>query len=173
MKEPAWREHFKHPQALHDGYGLLKVKIPSYLRRWMVVHGNKHPDLMALDILEAAMLMYFQSMRTPAGGKYKHDFLNDLSCGKYVNGNEAEICESLIVEPSDDFVCVSNGIYGYFFFCREPTIREEGLFMTWMAGEWTPKKRKIDGRVIRVEKGEWPIHPRLIPGHPLGKDLEF
>jgi hypothetical protein len=44
-KEPQWRERMKYPQALH-AHSRQKLDIPVYLRRWLVVHGNTHPDQM-------------------------------------------------------------------------------------------------------------------------------
>jgi hypothetical protein len=60
---------------------------------------------------------------------------------------------------------------------QEQPGEKAGPFLTWVQGEWPSvklQKRDLDGSVIRMKKGEWPIHPRLIPGHPQsGGLLEF
>jgi hypothetical protein len=128
-KEPLWREQFKQPQSLHGRYR-QRVDIPTYLRRWLVVHGNRHPDRLVPDILEQAMLLYFGCMYRPPSyaGHPGRDYLNNLLAGRYVDGNEEQICGDLLAGIDDALVaeqygvlnaavviCVSNGSYGYFF----------------------------------------------------------
>jgi hypothetical protein len=199
-KEPQWRERMKNPHDLHAPYR-QKLDIPVYLRRWLVVHGNKHPDQVIPDILEQAMLLYFDAMRRPArfSGHEGRDYLDDLIAGRYVSGNEAELCAALLqqLDPGKVqhvyhilnkpmVVCITNGVYGYFFCVDavtgygldwEQAGSKHGPFLTWMLGEWPSVKltrRHLDGPVIHLPKGTWPIHPRLIPGHPRSRDiLEF
>lgn len=199
-KEPKWREEFKHPRALHAPWR-QKIDIPDYLRRWLVVYGNKHPDLLIPEILEHAMLQYIDTIYRPPdyAGHGGHDYMDNLVAGRYVSGNEAALCEGMSKQIGSDelakrykvlntptIVCVSNGTYGYFFCVdaktqyqrdRETPGEDMGPFLTWLYGEWRGlklRKKDLDGAVIRLEKGRWPIHPRLIPGHRrAGSILEY
>lgn len=195
--EPKWLEEFKLPQALHRLHG-QKVSMPSYVKRWLVVYGNKHPRELIPEILEAAMLNYFdQTYRPPAfSGHDGREYLDYLICGRYVNGNEAQLCEELLAERADVWdvvqkvaygpvvICVSNGAYGYFFLLDkavyrvgEESVSNPGPFLNWVLGNWPGAKlgkSSFDGPVIYVGKGWWPLHPRLTPGHPRsGNALEY
>jgi hypothetical protein len=103
---------------------------------------------------------------------------------KQIGRDELAKRYEILNEPM--IVCVSNGVYGYFFCvdARTGYVRERetpggdmGPFLTWLYGEWTSlklRKKDLDGNVIRLEKGHWPIHPRLIPRHPrAGSLLEY
>jgi len=199
-KEAQWQEEFKHPRALHAPWR-QKLNIPDYLRRWLVVYGNKHPDLLIPEILEHAMLQYIDTIYRPPdfAGHEGRDYMDNLVGGRYVSGNEAALCKKMLgrigreniaerykVLNEPMIVCISNGVYGYFFCVdartgyesdRENPGKPMGPFLTWIYGEWRSLKlgkKDLDGPVIRVPKGKWPIHPRLIPGHPrAGSLLEY
>lgn len=198
-KEAKWQESFKDPHALHAPWR-QKLDIPDYLRRWLNVYGNKHPDRLIPEILEHAMLLYIDTIYRPPefSGHEGRDYMDNLVAGRYVSGNEAALCEEMLkgigredlkrfeVLNPPAIMCVSNGVYGYFFCVdavtgyykeRERPGEDMGPFLTWVYGEWRGlklRKKDIDGAVIRLEKGHWPIHPRLIPGHPrAGSLLEF
>jgi len=199
-KEAQWQERFKHPRALHAPWR-QKLDIPDYLRRWLVVYGNKHPDRLIPEILEHAMLQYIDTIYRPPdfSGHEGRDFMDNLVAGRYVSGNEAKLCAEMLKSVGRDnlakryavlnkptVMCVSNGAYGYFFCVdavndyyadRERPGAFMGPFLTWVYGEWRNlklRKKDLDGTVIRLEKGHWPIHPRLIPGHPrAGNLLEY
>jgi hypothetical protein len=199
-KEAQWQEEFKHPRALHAPWR-QKIDIPDYLRRWLVVYGNKHPDLLIPEILEHAMLLYIDTIYRPPdfAGHEGHDFMDNLVAGRYVSRNEEALCDEIFKQIGRDelakryeilnepmIACVSNRVYGYFFCVdartdyereRDTPGQQMGPFLTWVYGEWRSlklRKKDLDGRVIWLEKGHWPIHPRLIPGHPrAGSLLEY
>ena len=197
-EEAQWQERFKDPHALHAPWR-QKLDIPDYLRRWLVVYGNKHPDRLIPEILEHAMLLYIDAIYRPPdfAGHEGRDYMDSLVAGRYVSGDEAALCAELLKDITGEdlkrfevlnapaVVCVSNGIYGYFFCVDDTDYRagneapgeNMGPFLTWVYGEWRSlklRKKDLEGPVIRLEKGHWPIHPRLIPGHPrAGHLLEY
>jgi hypothetical protein len=67
----------------------------------------------------------------------------------------------LILEP-----CLFNGVYAWFFH-----VTDVPQFKQWAAEQWTGNRRKLIDRagwpVIRLQKGDWPIDPRLLPGSPV------
>jgi hypothetical protein len=79
-KEPLWREQFGRPQSLHGRFR-QRADIPIDLRRWLVVHGNRHSDRLVPDILEQAMLLHFGCMYRPRAyaGHPGRDYLNNPS----------------------------------------------------------------------------------------------
>jgi hypothetical protein len=196
-KEPAWRQTYADPQSMHKPYK-QEFEIPTYVRRLLVRCGNKKPEETAAEIVEQAMLLHVRSLLRPPrfAGHGGPDYLKRLLCGRYVSGNEGKLCAALERETPDLMsrfeilneamvVCVSNTVYGYFFVVDRRTdfqseraeAESRGPFLNWVQHEWgklDPLPRKqIKGSVVNFEKGDWPLHPRLIPGHPWAEGLEF
>jgi hypothetical protein len=196
-KEPARRDKYADLQARHGAY-IQEQRIPTYVRRLLTRCGNKNPEQVAAEIVEQAMLLQARSLMRPPryAGHGGHDYMQNLLCGRYVAGNEATLCAQLERETKDIaarfeilnkpmVACVSNKVYGYFFVVDRVTgfradllgQDEPGPFLTWVQTEWgrtNPIARKeVAGAVITLGKGDWPLHPRLIPGHAWASDLEY
>lgn len=187
---PKWRDQFEEPQALY-GSRTIKVKLPNYLVRWLIGQGNgNNLEDNIPKLLERSALAYFDAFARPPDyrGSRSTSYLDSLICGRYVDGNERLLCQQFLEEyPRPNVhndrivVCVSNGRYGFFFMLHRGSFPEgaerEGPFVNWVDYMWPLNKSgkpKIDGPVVRLRKGDWPLHPRLTPGHPeSGDKLEY
>ena len=64
---------------------------------------------------------------------------------------------------------MTNGAYAYCFLVSE---KDREAFLTWMNEEWSSVRKgkaKAEWPIIHLEKGEWPIHGKLIPGSPIAE----
>jgi hypothetical protein len=176
-KEPKWRNEIAHADTLLRPFSrqFPAVPVPGYVQRWIVttaVHRRKRvdPARFAARLLTEACISYFRLHAPPIPFDLTKGFPVDphsdeaatLDWLKRISeGDEADPARDLILEP-----CLFNGVYAWFFY-----VTDVPKFKQWAAEQWTGNRRKLIDRagwpVIRLQKGDWPIDPRLLPGSPV------
>jgi hypothetical protein len=171
--EPQWRKEWALPESLlrQSSVKMPTPPIPSYVQRWLIVTAHSRlgrgdgPEF-AARILTEACNGFYRLHAPPPLFKLVRGF--PVQPVRPSEDKEHMLALTRMTEGDPVRPCVFNGVYVWFFSLAKDQDAEG--FRQWVGAEWpinAAALRKAGWPVLRLQRGDWPIDPRLLPGSPV------